>query len=62
MRNRPVSYLSFRAVPAPPGAEQYGYFNYKIHENVMHGDQEASLALLSRAGNGRSTRRPSCVG
>ena len=47
MRNRPVSYLSFRAVPPPPGAEDYGYFNYKIHENVMLGDQEASLALLS---------------
>jgi len=47
MRNRPLSYLSFRAVPPPPGAEDYGYFNYKIHENVSVGDQEASLALLA---------------
>ena len=24
LRSRPVSYLSYRAVPAPPGAEAYG--------------------------------------
>ena len=47
MRNRPVSYVSYRAVPTPPGAEDYGSFNYKLHENVMRGEQEAPLALLS---------------
>jgi hypothetical protein len=47
MRNRPVSYVSFRAVPPPPGAEEYGYFNYKIHENVSGGDKEAPLALTA---------------
>lgn len=47
MRNRPVSYVSFRAVPPPPGAEDYGCFNYKIHENVSLRDAEASLALTA---------------
>jgi len=35
MRFLPVSYVSYRAVPAPPGAEDYGYFNYKLHENLL---------------------------
>jgi len=26
-------YVSYRAVPPPPGAESYGYYNYKVHEN-----------------------------
>jgi hypothetical protein len=47
LRNRPLSYLSYRAVPEPPGAESYGCFNYKIHENLQAGQQEAGLALLS---------------
>ena len=47
MRNRPVSYVSYRAVPAPPGAEAYGYFNYKIHENVSQGEGETPLALIA---------------
>lgn len=47
MRNRPVSYVSYRAVPAPAGAEAYGYFNYKIHENIARGEQEARLGLIS---------------
>jgi hypothetical protein len=47
MRSHPVSYVSYRAVPPPPGADAYGYFNYKIHENVSMGDAEAPLALLS---------------
>lgn len=47
MRNRPVSYVSFRAVPPPPGAEEYGYFNYKIHENISGGGGEAALALTA---------------
>ena len=37
LRNRPVSYLSYRAVPPPPGAEAFGCFNYKIHENLQAG-------------------------
>jgi len=47
MRNRPVSYVSYRAVPAPPGTEAYGYFNYKIHENVSQGEGETPLALIA---------------
>jgi hypothetical protein len=47
MRNRPVSYVSYRAVPVPPGAEDYGCFNYKIHENVSMGEGEAPLALTA---------------
>jgi len=46
LRNRPLSYLSFRAVPAPPGAEAYGYYNYKVHENLAAGEEEPSLGLL----------------
>ena len=40
LRNRPVSYVSYRAVPPPPGAEAYGYFNYKVHEHVSVGEHE----------------------
>ena len=47
LRNRPLSYLSFRAVPPPAGAQDYGYFNYKVHENISTGDQEASLGLAA---------------
>jgi hypothetical protein len=46
LRNRPLSYVSFRAVPAPEGAEAYGYFNYKVHENLAVGDEEPPLGLL----------------
>lgn len=45
MRNRPLSYVSFRAVPPPPGAEAFGYFNYKVHENISSGEQETPLGL-----------------
>ena len=47
LRNRPLSYLSYRAVPAPPGAEAYGCFNYKVHENLQAGETEPRLGLLS---------------
>ena len=47
LRNRPLSYLSYRAVPPPPGAEAYGCFNYKIHENVQARDGETKLGLIS---------------
>jgi hypothetical protein len=47
LRNRPTSYVSFRAVPPPPGAEAFGYFNYKIHENISSGEQEKPLGLAS---------------
>ncbi|MBT8340825.1 MAG: hypothetical protein HKP58_20365 [Desulfatitalea sp.] len=32
---RPVSlrYLAYRVAPVPPGAEDYGYQNYRVHEN-----------------------------
>jgi hypothetical protein len=46
LRNRPLSYVSFRAVPAPAGAEDYGYFNYKLHEQLAPGDEEPPLGLL----------------
>jgi hypothetical protein len=45
LRNHPVSYVSYRAVPPPPGAEAYGYFNYKLHENVNRGEGEEPLGL-----------------
>jgi hypothetical protein len=47
LRNRPLSYLSFRAVPPPAGAENYGYFNYKVHENISVGEGETSLGLAA---------------
>ncbi len=28
-------YVNFRAVPAPPGAEAYGYYNYHVHEATV---------------------------
>ena len=41
MRNFPIMtrYVSYRAVPPPPGAEKFGYFNYKVHENIGSSDQ-----------------------
>jgi hypothetical protein len=47
LRNRPLSYVSFRAVPPPPGAENYGYFNYKVHENISTGEGEKPLGLAA---------------
>lgn len=47
LRNRPLSYVSYRAVPAPPGAETFGYFNYKVHENISLGDCEHPLGLTA---------------
>lgn len=47
LRNRPLSYVSFRAVPPPPGAESYGYFNYKMHENISAGEEELPLGLTT---------------
>jgi hypothetical protein len=46
LRTRPLSYVSYRAVPAPAGAEAYGCMNYKVHEKI--GFEEAgSLGFLS---------------
>jgi hypothetical protein len=28
-----VRYLLYRCVPPPPGAQGFGYFNYRVHEN-----------------------------
>ena len=39
--------MSYRAVPPPPGAEDYGYFNYKVHENLNRGEGERSLGLTA---------------
>ncbi len=47
LRNRPLSYVSFRAAPPPAGAEAYGYFNYKVHENLAPGDEEPPLGLAA---------------
>lgn len=47
LRNRPISYVSYQAVPPPPGAEAYGYLNYKVHENLSRGEGEEPLGLLA---------------
>ncbi len=47
LRNHPVSYVSYQAVPPPPGAEDYGCFNYKLHENIAGGEGEQQLGLLA---------------
>ncbi len=47
LRNQPLSYVSFRAVPPPPGAEAFGYYNYKVHENLNRGEGEKPLGLLT---------------
>ena len=47
LRGRPLSYVSYRAVPPPSGAEAYGLFNYKIHENVHADEGETKMALVS---------------
>ncbi len=52
LRNHPVSYVSYRAVPPPPGAEAYGYFNYKVHENVNRGEAEKPLGLTAMSQGG----------
>lgn len=33
-----VRYLLYRCVPAPAGGEKFGYFNYRIHENWVLGN------------------------
>jgi hypothetical protein len=47
LRSHPVAYLSYRAVPAPPGAEDYGYMNYKVHENVSSGSGNEPFGLTA---------------
>lgn len=47
LRQGPLKYLCFRAVPPPPGAEKYGYYNYKLHENVTLSDDLGGSALTS---------------
>ena len=47
LRNQPVGYVSYRAVPPPPGAEDYGYYNYKVHENLNRGEGERPLGLTA---------------
>ena len=47
LRHLPLSYTSFRAVPPPPGAEAFGYYNYKVHENLNAGEGENLLGLLT---------------
>lgn len=33
-------YVLYRPVPPPPGAEHYGYYNYRIHENWVRSREE----------------------
>jgi hypothetical protein len=33
-------YVMYRAVPAPTGAENFGYFNYRVHENWVRNPEE----------------------
>ena len=42
--------MSFRAVPPRPGAENHGYFNCKVHENVSagDGDRPGGLAAMTK--------------
>ena len=47
MREHPLSYLSYRVVPSPPGAERYGCFNYKLHENLSSGNGFTHLGLTA---------------
>jgi len=44
-----VRYLLYRAVPPPPGAEKYGYYNYRVHENWAYDNEmrRGSKGLLS---------------
>lgn len=34
LRFAPARYVCFWAVPPPPGAETFGYYNYKVHETL----------------------------
>ena len=43
MRGRPIGYVSYQAVPPPPGAEAFGLFNYKMHESISRDDGELPL-------------------
>jgi len=47
LRNMPSSYVNFRAVPPPPGSESYGYYNYKVHENINLGESHPPMGLLA---------------
>ena len=49
LRNRPLRYVSFRAVPAPEGADACGYCNYKVHEDLTPGDEEPPWATRGRS-------------
>jgi hypothetical protein len=42
-----VRYQLFRCVPAPPGAENLGYFNYRVHENWCIGPRRGANGLLA---------------
>jgi hypothetical protein len=46
---RPLSirYLGYRVVPAFPGVEHYGYYNYRVHENWSRGDELGGKGSLS---------------
>lgn len=42
-------YVMYRAQPAPPGAEGFGYYNYRVHENWVRapGERRGTRGLLS---------------
>ena len=42
-------YVNFRAGPPPPGAEEYGYYNYHLHENcrIVDDGPPSSRGLLN---------------
>ena len=42
-------YVNFRAVPPPRGAEEYGYYNYHLHENcqIVDDGKPSSRGLLN---------------
>jgi hypothetical protein len=52
MRFSPARYVSFWAVPPPPGAEKLGYYNYKLHE---------TLSLTEEGGAGLTAATPEVV-
>lgn len=42
-----VRYVMYRAVPPPPGAEDFGYYNYRVHENWVRDERRGVKGLLS---------------
>ncbi len=50
-----VRYLLYRVIPCPPGAEKYGYYNYRVHEvwahdNSMRRGPRGQLSMTPQTG------------